>query len=98
MHKFGMCHRDLKPENLIISKQLTLQIIDFGSAKFMDGRSPEEQGRAMTDDLTRKVMHLTTTITGTPKTTKREYVGESNMYVFSFVPSITQVLHIQSFT
>ena len=33
MHKHGMCHRDLKLENIIISKQMTLQIIDFGSGE-----------------------------------------------------------------
>ena len=32
-HRLEMIHQDLKPENILIDKNLTLKIIDFGSAK-----------------------------------------------------------------
>ena len=68
LHKHGMCHRDLKLENIIISKQMTLQLIDFGSGKFLDDWTPEEQGRAMAEDMEREfeVRRQTKTVTGTP--------------------------------
>lgn len=34
MHRHGLCHRDLKLENVIVMRDLTMKIIDFGSAKF----------------------------------------------------------------
>jgi serine/threonine protein kinase len=32
MHKNGFMHRDLKPENLIVNKDDTLKICDFGGS------------------------------------------------------------------
>lgn len=34
MHQHGLCHRDLKLENVVVMRDLTVKIIDFGSAKF----------------------------------------------------------------
>eukprot|EP00035_Acanthoeca_spectabilis_P014184 m.270077 g.270077 ORF g.270077 m.270077 type:complete len:1646 (+) comp16073_c0_seq5:117-5054(+) len=36
MHRHGLCHRDLKLENVIVMRDLTMKIIDFGSAKFTE--------------------------------------------------------------
>lgn len=36
IHSKGICHRDIKPDNLMLNKEMTLKISDFGSAKLVD--------------------------------------------------------------
>ena len=36
MHATGIYHRDLKPGNILVSKDCSLRITDFGLARFMD--------------------------------------------------------------
>ena len=37
IHSLNICHRDLKPENLLLTKDKTLKIIDFGLSHEFDG-------------------------------------------------------------
>ncbi|KAJ5103481.1 Serine/threonine-protein kinase PKH2 [Penicillium argentinense] len=42
MHKRGVIHRDLKPENVLLDHQMYVKITDFGTAKILKTRRPEE--------------------------------------------------------
>ena len=35
-HEAGFCHLDIKPENVLVSKDNTLKLCDFGSARSSD--------------------------------------------------------------
>ena len=43
-HKHGVLHRDIKPDNILISKDGTVKIADFGLATFMEAPSVTNQG------------------------------------------------------
>jgi serine/threonine protein kinase len=34
MHSRGIIHRDIKPENILLTKQLNIKLIDFGTANY----------------------------------------------------------------
>ncbi|KAJ5692818.1 Serine/threonine-protein kinase PKH2 [Penicillium macrosclerotiorum] len=42
MHKRGVIHRDLKPENVLLDHQMYVKITDFGTAKILKTRRPDE--------------------------------------------------------
>lgn len=42
MHKCGVIHRDLKPENVLLDHQMYVKITDFGTAKILKTRQPDE--------------------------------------------------------
>jgi protein kinase D len=34
MHSRNIIHRDIKPENILLTKQLNIRLIDFGTANY----------------------------------------------------------------
>ena len=43
----GICHGDVKPANLLVARDGTLKLLDFGLARFMDDHSPGQAGTVM---------------------------------------------------
>ncbi len=50
-HSRGVIHRDIKPENILIDKQGSLKIADFGLAKMNDGTAVDASQLTMTGNV-----------------------------------------------
>ena len=40
LHKCGMLHRDLKPANVLVGRDMTVSLIDFGISRVRDSKRP----------------------------------------------------------
>lgn len=44
-HSLGVIHRDIKPNNMMLSREGTLKVLDFGLARFTQSETPASSGR-----------------------------------------------------
>ena len=43
MHSANLLHRDLKPSNLLLNSECHMKVADFGLARSLDTKNPDEQ-------------------------------------------------------
>lgn len=43
MHSANLLHRDLKPSNLLLNSECHMKVADFGLARSLDTRDPDQQ-------------------------------------------------------
>ena len=68
VHSAGLVHRDFKPGNVVVRKDGTVQVLDFGLAVRVGDEEEEQQRLAAAPDLDALAANLTTTgaFMGTP--------------------------------
>jgi eukaryotic-like serine/threonine-protein kinase len=57
VHEQGVIHRDLKPDNIMIGDFGEVQVIDWGLAKYLDGREDEQLGSTTNSESPGNLTH-----------------------------------------
>src|SRR4030042_4432449 len=64
IHQAGIIHRDINPKNIMLSSDGTVRLIDFGTAKNLNGSGKDKEGHDPFTKITNKGFDIPEQIIG----------------------------------